>query len=279
MVFPAVWLGLAWATMTAAVYTVVSLNVGSGLDLALEDDKALLARLVMMYAIVLGIGLITRFERIRRQAALDRERQLQQERIELSQEIHDTSAQTAYMIGMGLQRARELADESNEELMAALDATSALSRSAMWELRRPIDAGDIFEGSDLRTVLWSHCATFEKITGIPARMSQSGSEPPLTTDMRARLFSVAHNALTNVFLHARAGQVEVRLEFQGDEIRLTVADDGAGLPDDYGDRGRGIRGMNADAERMGGRLFVESRNGVGTTIACVVPYKADARGG
>ena len=279
VVFPSIWLGLAWATMTAAIYTVVSLSVGSGLDLELEDDKALLARLVMMYAMVLGIGLITRFERIRRQAALHRERELQRERIELSQQIHDTTAQTAYMIGMGLHRARELADQSNEDLLSALDAISTLSRSAIWDLRRPIDAGHIFEGSDLGTVLWSHCATFEKTTGIPASMSQSGTEPPLTTDMRARLFSIAHNALTNALLHARAGRVEVGLEFEAGEIRLSVVDDGMGLPEDYGERGRGIRGMMADAERMGGRLVVESRNGVGTTIACTVPHETDPRGG
>ena len=279
VVFPAVWLGLAWATMTAVVYTVVSLNVGPGLDFALEDDKALLARLVMMYAIVLGIGLITRFERIRRIAAVEREREMLRERIELSQTIHDTAAQTAYMIGMGIHRARELADESNQELVAALDATSALSRSAMWELRRPIDAGHIFEGGDLGSLLWSHCATFQKITGIPTRMSLSGVEPPLTTGMRARLFTIAHNALTNAFLHAHPSRVEVGLEFEADEIRLSVVDDGAGLPEDYGDRGRGIRGMNADAEGMSGRLVVESVNGVGTTIACVVPYEADPRGG
>ena len=35
-------------------------------------------------------------------------------------------------------------------------------------------------------------------------MLQSGTEPPLTVETRARLFSIAHNALTNAFLHARA---------------------------------------------------------------------------
>ena len=70
---------------------------------------------------------------------------MQQDRIELSQMIHDTAAQTAYMIGMGIHRAREPAGESNKELVAALDATYALSREAMWELRHPIDAGRIFE--------------------------------------------------------------------------------------------------------------------------------------
>ena len=112
----------------------------------------------LMYLMVLGISLITRFERVRWQTAVSRERELLRERIELSQTIHDTTAQTAYMIGMGIHRARELAGESNKDLVAALDATSALSRSAMWEVRGPMDAGHILEGRELGRVLWSQCA-------------------------------------------------------------------------------------------------------------------------
>ena len=279
VVFASLWFGLAWTTVTAVVYSLLCMTTGPGLDLDLEEEKLLLARVSMMYALVLIVSLIARFDRTTRQAALERERRMQRERIELSQEIHDTTAQTAYMIGLGIHRARELADESNAELMAALDATSTLSRSAMWELRHPIDAGQIFEGRVLGAVLWSHCATYEKITGVPAKMSQSGTEPPLAVEMRAGLFSMAHNALTNAFLHARPGVVEVRLEFEADGIRLSVSDDGVGLPDDYAERGRGINGMRADAERMGGSLVVESRDGVGTTIACLVPYKGNKGGG
>ena len=150
----------------------------------------------------------------------------------------------------------------------------------MWELRRPIDAGHIFEGRELGRVLWSHCATFERITSVPVGLSQSGTEPPLVTEVRSRLFSIAHNALTNALLHARPGRVEVRLDFEGDHIRLSVSGDGVGLPDDYAERGRGFDGMRKDAEQLGGRLVVKSsKNGGGTTIACVVPYQEDQRGG
>ena len=51
----------------------------------------------------------------------------------LFQAIHDIAAQTAYMIGLGIHRARNLADESNlagesnQELKAALDATLELA--------------------------------------------------------------------------------------------------------------------------------------------------------
>ena len=49
-----------------------------------------------------------------------------------------------------------------------------------------------------------------------------------------------------------------------------------GLPGDYDGRGRGINGMRADAERLGGTLNVEGgEGGGGTTIACVIPREAD----
>ena len=280
VVFSSHGLSLAWITMAAVAYAIACLRVDSGLDLDAGNEKVLMARLAMMYTLVLGIGLIARFERIRWQTAMSRERQLRRERIELSQTIHDTTAQTAYMIDLGIHRIRKLTGESNEELMAALDATSDLSRSAMWEVRGPIDAGHILEGRELGRVLWSHCATFERITGVHTEMSQSGTEPLLATETRSRLFSIAHNALTNAFLHARPGRVEVRLSFEADLIRLSVSDDGVGLPDDYAERGRGFKGMREDAEKMGGTLIVESGIGAGgTTIACVVPHRSDQRGG
>ena len=274
VVFPSLWLGVAWTTLVGAVYAVVSVRVGPGLDFDAGQEKALLARLMAMYAVVAAVSLIARFERARTQESVRRERELHAERIELSQTIHDTAAQTAYLIGLGIQRAMRLAGDSNEELAATLAAASSLSRAAAWELRRPIDEGHIFEGRELARVLWSHTETFAKITKIPAEMTQSGTEPPLAAATRARLFSIAHNALTNASLHARASRVEVRLDFATDCIRLSVSDDGVGLPDDYAERGRGFAGMTAQAERGGGRLIVETGDpNAGTTVTCETPYE------
>ena len=143
---------------------------GAGLDLGGGDEKELVARLAVMYLVPACVGLIVRLERDRRQAAMTRERRMNQERIDLSQAIHDTTAQTAYMIDLGIDRARELARDSNQELVAALDGISALSRTAIWEMRGPIDAGRIFQGRELGRVLWSHCATFERITSVASEM-------------------------------------------------------------------------------------------------------------
>ena len=135
--------------------------------------------------------------------------------------------------------------------------------------RSPIDQGHLFEGRELGRVLSSHTETFEKVASVRAEMVQSGTEPALPVETRARIFSIAHNALTNAFLHAHASRVEVGLDFTADGIKLSVSDDGIGLPDDYADRGRGFRGMRADAEQLGGRLIVKTGGReAGTTVTC-----------
>ena len=266
-------LSFAWVTLVAVTYATVSLTVAPGLDFAARDEKTLFTRIVVMYAVVTTVNLVSRSERIRRQEAVRRERELQRERIALSQTIHDTTAQSAYLIGLGIETAIELADTSNRELVGKLEATSALSKSAMWELRHPIDIGLIFEGRALSSVLQAHAATFTTITSVPAAVVQSGPEPSLSLLTRSRLFSIAHNALTNAFRHARASQVTIELDFQASGVRISVVDDGIGLPADYAERGRGFQNMRAEAARMGGRLDVESnRSGRGTTVTCVLEH-------
>ena len=271
-VFTTPLLNLTWTTITASIYVGVSLAVGSGMATDGVDEKALYVRVVGMFGVVLAINFITRFQRQRGRAAMERERELQRERIELSQTIHDTAAQTAFMIGLGINAAKRVAGDSNEELTARLDATSRLSKTAVWQLRHPIDMGRIFEGGELGETLDSHVTTFGTITSASAELTRNGVEPPLSVEVRSLLFSIAHNALANALRHAGANRVLVELDFGRDELRLSVSDDGAGLPDDYDERGHGFANMQAYALRLGGRLIVEPRGALGgASVTCVMP--------
>ena len=265
-------LSMAFVTVVAVAYLVMSLTVGDGIDLAAREEKPLLARIAAMYAVVAAVNLISRFERTRWRAAAERERALQRDRIKLSQSIHDTTAQSAYMIGLGIDAAKRLAGDSNTELTARLEATALLSKTAIWQLRHPIDMGSIFDGRELGRTLGSHVATFTAITAVPAELVQNGEEPDLSVEARSLLFSIAHNALTNAFRHAAASRVLVELDFGKDEVSLSVSDDGIGLPEDYAERGHGFANMGADAERLGGRLVVEPRGPAGgARVTCVMP--------
>lgn len=190
--------------MVAAIYSAICWAVGDGLDLAAKEGKDLLTYIVGMYAIAFAVSVIARYERVQRREAVARTQQIQRERIELSHTIHDTVGQSAYMIGMGIDNAQALAGASNPQLTSSLEATGKLARSAMWSLRHPIDIGVLFDGQGLGTTLSSHAAAFASITSIPAEVRHVGAEPLLSVATRSLLFSIAHNALTNVFRHGEA---------------------------------------------------------------------------
>ena len=274
LIFASLRFNLLWVTMVAAIYLGISLFAGDGLDFDARDEKPLMMRITVMYAVVVTVNLVSRFERSRWRRAVQRERALQQERVEFSQAVHDTAAQSAYMIGLGIDTAKAQAGDANPELAATLEETSRLSRSTIWELRHPINMGGIYEGRDLGWALKAHAASFSNVTSVPCEMTQEGTEPPLSVETRGLLFSIAHNALTNAYRHAEAGRVSVHLNFEDEKVRLSVSDDGIGLPEDYAERGRGFANMGRDAERLGGRLVAEERGAMGgATVTCVMPAK------
>ena len=283
VVFTSFTLSFVGVTIVAVVYATLSVMAEPGVDFDIQEERVLFMRIVVMYAVVAAVNLVSRFERTRRREAVERERELQRERIELSQTMHDTIAQSAYVIGLGLETAIELADsqseESRDELLAKLHATHALSKSTMWELRHPIDIGPIFEGRELNRVLRSHASAFTTITSIPTEVVQSGMEPGLSSITGRLLFSIAHNAMTNALRHSGATKVTISLRFDDDRLTMSISDNGIGLPGDYADRGHGFRNMRADAERMEGSLEVAPGDfGRGTIVTCVIPQSGE-RGG
>ena len=152
-VFTSPYLVFAWITIVAAAYVFVCLLAGDGIDFGQQEEKGLFYRLLAMYGVAVSVNLITRFERVRRLKAVERERELNRQRIEMSQTIHDTTAQSAYMLGLGLQDAMERTEEYDADLSRKIEALWVLSRSTMWTLRHPIDGGQIFSGRKLSEVL------------------------------------------------------------------------------------------------------------------------------
>ena len=265
-------LTMACATFVAVLYLAISLTVGDGIDTAATEERTLAARILVMYAVAAIVNIIARFERARWRQAVERERDLQRERVEFSQLIHDTTAQSAYMIGLGIDTARAQAGDTNAELATTLEATSQLSRSAIWELRHPIHMGGIYEGRTLSSALRSHATSFTNVTAVPCELTQTGVEPALSTETRGLLFSIAHNALTNAYRHADASRVAIHLACSEERVQLSVLDDGVGLPADYAQHGHGFENMHAYAQRLGGRLVVEPMGAMGgTTVTCIIP--------
>jgi two-component system sensor histidine kinase UhpB len=87
------------------------------------------------------------------------------------------------------------------------------------------------------------------------------------------LFRIAQEALTNVARHSGATVVRVSLTESGGWLRLTIADNGRGIPEegDGSPRGLGLTGMRARARQCGGTVELKATPGGGVQIQVVVP--------
>ena len=263
---------LICGSLVSLAYAAISIASVPNQTLDGDQETTLLVRILAMFVVIAIVNLVARYERFRRREAVLQAVELQRERVELSRSIHDTVAQTTYMISIGIETARRLANQSNQELINSLDATYSLARSVLWELQAPIGGGPLFRGQELGPVLRSHATTFKEITSIPTIVSQEGEEPVLSPATKGLFFSIIHNALTNVIRHSQATNVSIFLEFTHQGITLSISDNGIGLPAGFGERGEGLLSMLSSAEQMGGRLEVTSDSlEQGTTVTCWIP--------
>ena len=87
-------------------------------------------------------------------------------------------------------------------------------------------------------------------------------------------YYVVSEALTNATKHARASAVTVTVEADAtdDVLRVAVYDDGVGGADFT--RGTGLVGLKDRVEALGGRIFLDSPLGAGTSLRAELPIPA-----
>jgi signal transduction histidine kinase len=97
------------------------------------------------------------------------------------------------------------------------------------------------------------------------------TEPPLAEVAATHLLRIAQEAVANAIKHAAATFVSVKLERGGDEVVLTISDNGRGFPEEKSDRsGFGIETMRYRVEALRGQIEIIS-DAQGVTIRCRVP--------
>jgi nitrate/nitrite-specific signal transduction histidine kinase len=121
--------------------------------------------------------------------------------------------------------------------------------------------------------LWRPCvATPRRCRGGSPAGRVEAARGPTPNDVEDVLYRIAQEALHNVVKHAGAKTVRLVLGRIDSTVRLAVMDDGTGFDATAIPPGHlGLAGMRARAEKIGGRLTVDSRSGQGTTIEAVVP--------
>jgi signal transduction histidine kinase len=193
----------------------------------------------------------------------------------IAADIHDDTAQAVAAAGLRMDAlASELTDPTAKE--AAANARTALVeanrrlRRLLFELRPPV----LDEAGLAAAVEMFLTDAFEQ-HGIDWRVHDRLDGEP-SPEVRAILYRVVLEALTNVRKHARASVVEVMLERRGVGVAVRVRDDGGGFdlpaPDAPAEPGHiGVVSMRERAEAAGGRFALSSSPGRGTLVDFWMP--------
>lgn len=196
-----------------------------------------------------------------------------EERQRLARELHDAVKQQVFAAGMQVAAARRHLPERPEQAQEALAQAEALLHQAQQELTALIRElrPAALQGKGLAAALREHLAAWSCQTGMRAELHIQG-ERRLPLAVEQALWRVAQEALANAARHSGAQQVQVRLTWEGDAVRLTVADDGQGFdPAVVQGRGLGLSSMAERVQALGGRLTVHTAPGRGTRIEATVP--------
>jgi signal transduction histidine kinase len=204
----------------------------------------------------------------------------EEERQTIASDIHDDSIQVMTAVGMRLYTLRKRLSDPDQ--LAALDefartlteATRRL-RSLMFELRPPA-----LDREGLGAALRMYLEHTEDEQG-PTYELEDRITRELSTEVRAVVYRITQEALTNIRKHAQAKRVHVLLEPMGVGVRVRIADDGVGLPAGQSDRSApghlGLTAMRERAELAAGWWRIESPPAGGTVVEFWIP--GDPEGG
>jgi signal transduction histidine kinase len=85
----------------------------------------------------------------------------------------------------------------------------------------------------------------------------------------AQLYRIAQEAVHNAVEHGAAREVQINLAFYGNNLLLTIRDNGKGFPSSANGNGMGLRIMRYRAQCIGGSCEVQSSD-EGTVVSCRV---------
>jgi signal transduction histidine kinase len=199
------------------------------------------------------------------------------ERGRIAQDLHDNLLQGVLSLSMQLQVAADQLP-ADSPARTRMNRILQLTKQVVDEGRKTLRGlrSSIENPDDLLTSL-SQIPNELGEQQMPFRIVVEGSPRPLRPAIRDEVYSIGREALLNAFRHSMADNVDLRLEYRGNELRMQVRDDGRGVDSRVIDSGRdahlGLLRMHERAERIGAKIKVLSRAGDGTEVEVRVPNR------
>jgi two-component system, NarL family, sensor kinase len=192
----------------------------------------------------------------------------EEERRRLRRDLHDGLGPGLAGLVLGLQRARTRLATDPAAATRQLDELTDQTQQAVAEVRRLVYGlrPPALDELGLVGALHEHARVLGGIT-----VDGPDEAPPLPAAVEVAAYRIALEAMTNSARHARAATCTVRVDIDG-ALRLEIADDGTGLPEEYR-AGVGISSMRERAAELGGTCTIERRTPTGTLVRATIPLE------
>jgi signal transduction histidine kinase len=199
----------------------------------------------------------------------------EQEKAELARNLHDELGGLLTAAKMDLAWLQGRASANEPEARSKLDALSSGLDEAMDVKRRVVEnlRPALLDHFGLPTALNDHFETTCKKAGLNCKVSIPEEFERIAQDVSIALFRVSQEALTNIVRHANAKNVELTLEGDSDNYRITIADDGLGIDPtkSNGVMSHGMVGMRHRVDALHGQFTIAANRPRGTRVEVTVP--------
>lgn len=196
------------------------------------------------------------------------------ERLRLSHEIHDDIGQSLMVHQIQLQLLLDsLQDDRSDlrgpvqDLLKSTKETSLKLRQLAENLRPPLlDTMGIVQAAK------AFCSDFARRTGLRTLFEADIESLEVSDILGVTLYRILQETLSNIARHSKATTAWVSINLDGDELCLTVQDNGKGFMREASSKGLGLTNMQERVTMAGGMFHVHSTEGEGTVVTVRFPY-------
>jgi signal transduction histidine kinase len=203
-------------------------------------------------------------------------------RVELARNLHDGPIQGLASMGFSIQIIKEIlkehgdGDTNIQQLGDDVKKLMAELRSICNDLRPPL----LYKLGLRRAIAENVDELQAKYPRTKINLEMSDAPTHLPDPIAIALYRIYQQAMNNIYRHANATEVWVRLKIDPRQTFFEIQDNGQGISgkidwDAYARQGHlGLVGMRERAEAIGGNIELLSRPGEGTTVRVIVPHSS-----